>query len=66
MNDNTVVRNNVASQADGGLCLKLCDEENWPLAGITENNYSGKDAKDMLTDFENRDFRPILLTSSSS
>ena len=64
MNKNTMVRNNAAIQADGGTCLKLCQSigleinENWPLAGITENNYSGKDLKNLLTDVDNKDFRP--------
>ena len=58
MNENTFVENNAASQADGGVCLALCDEESWPLAGNTENNYSGRDLKTLLTDVENTDFRP--------
>ena len=58
MNTNTVVKNNAATQADGGVCLKLCNEESWPLAGHIENNYSGRDLKTLLTDVENKDFRP--------
>ena len=30
----------------------------WPLAGITENNYSGEDLNELLVDVDNKDFRP--------
>ncbi|CAL4122148.1 unnamed protein product, partial [Meganyctiphanes norvegica] len=57
-NNNSVVINNAASQADGGH--NVDEGGNWPLQGeIVENNYSGHDVKGHMVDPDNFDFRPV-------
>ena len=59
-NGHTDVKNNAATIADGGVNMKVpWPYPRWPLAGITENNYSGEDLNTLLVDVENKDFRPI-------
>ncbi|CAL4074331.1 unnamed protein product [Meganyctiphanes norvegica] len=56
-NNNTVVLNNGATQADGGRDLDT--GENWPLAGaVVENNFSGEDIKHHMVNPPILDFRP--------
>ena len=59
-NKNTVVENNAASQADGGINMHTSYPfGRYPLAGRKTNNYSGRDLNQLLVDVENKDFRPI-------
>jgi len=65
-NNNTIVLNNAATQADGGRNVD-CHGCRWPMAGqVVENNYSNMDIKDHLVGADILDFRPIeggLLTT---
>merc|ERR1719348_302416 len=56
-NNNTVVLNNAAFQADGGK--NVYDGGRWPMSGsIVENNYSNEDINSHIVNAEIRDFRP--------
>ena len=58
-NQITAVKNNAATRADGGTNMNVpWPYPRWPLAGITENNYSGEDLNELLVDVDNKDFRP--------
>jgi len=58
-NQITAVKNNAATRADGGTNMNVpWPYPRWPLAGITENNYSGEDLNKLLVDVDNKDFRP--------
>jgi len=58
-NNNTVVLNNGASQADGGRNVDTGGR--WPMAGgVQENNYSNMDIKEQVVAPGIRDFRPVL------
>ena len=60
MNNNTVVVNNAASQADGGVNVDEGGGARWPMAGaVIENNFSNKSVEDHIYDPANKDFRPI-------
>ena len=60
MNNNTVVVNNAATQADGGVNVEEGGGARWPMAGaIIENNFSNQSVKDQLYDPANQDFRPL-------
>ncbi|CAL4158370.1 unnamed protein product, partial [Meganyctiphanes norvegica] len=56
-NNYTIVYNNGATEANGGVNV---DEGGyWPVAGITDNNFSGQDVKTHMVDPDNLDFRPV-------
>ena len=58
-NQITKVKNNAATRADCGTNMNVpWPYPRWPLAGITENNYSGEDLNELLVDVDNKDFRP--------
>ena len=60
MNNNTVVVNNAASQADGGVNVDKGGGARWPMAeAVIENNFSNKSVDDHIYDTANQDFRPI-------
>ena len=58
-NQFTEVKDNAATRADGGVNMQVpWPFPRWPLAGVTENNYSGDDLSELLVDVNNKDFRP--------
>jgi len=59
-NANTLVTNNLATKADGGINMQMEKPYGrWDVAGITSNNYAGSDLSSLLVDTDNNDFRPI-------
>ena len=60
MNNNTIVINNAATKADGGVNTEEGGGARWPMAGaVVENNYSNASVEDHLYDPSNQDFRPV-------
>ena len=60
MNNNTVVMNNAATKADGGVNTEEGGGARWPVAGaVVENNFSNASVEDYLYDPANQDFRPV-------
>ena len=60
MNNNTIVKNNAATRADGGINVEEGGGARWPMAGaVIENNFSNGSLPDAIVDIVNYDFRPI-------
>ncbi|CAL4068060.1 unnamed protein product [Meganyctiphanes norvegica] len=58
-NNNTIVLNNGASLANGGIHVGT-DGDSWPMGGkIVENNLSDMEIKNYMVDPDNWDFRPL-------
>ena len=58
-NANTLVTNNLATKADGGINMQMEKPYGrWDVAGITSNNFARNDLSSFLVDTDNNDFRP--------